>query len=455
MAANSQAVSLNDAANALFNTQRIDDAIELYRQALRLDPRLGVAHYNLGNCMQAKGLWEAAIEEYEQALQLTPDYAAAHNNLANVLHRLRRHQEATVHYEAALRLDPNYPEAWYGLGNVALYVGQVQEAEACYRECLARKPGFASAHFNLSLALLLAGDYAAGWPEYEWRWQCADGIGLITRQFASPPWDGTPAPGATLLVHAEQGFGDTLQFVRYLRLARPRVGKLILQCQPELHRLLRTFPEADEVVAEDAKPPRAGFHAPLLSLPHLTGTPLLPATVPYLQADPALAAAWQARLAGPALKVGLAWAGRPLNARDYQRSMALSLFAPLLGLRGVRWFALQKGEAEAQIEQLPNESAITNLAPQLEDFADTAAAVSQLDLVVTVDSAVAHLAGALGRPVWTLLPKVPNWRWGLTGDATPWYSTMRLFRQRTEGDWPGVIDDLARELEELSAGRGG
>jgi len=300
--------------------------------------------------------------------------------------------------------------------------------------------------------LLVRGDFLQGWEEYEWRWKTKDAA-FPERNFAQPQWDGSPLEGRTLLLHAEQGLGDAIQFIRYLPLVAQNGGNIVLECQPELQRLFQRMAPDLPVLAMGQALPAFDVHCPLMSLSRVFSTDLgnIPQTVPYLHADAAEAALWGERLAGlgSSLKVALVWAGNPTNKNDRKRSLKLASLAPLAEVPGVRFISLQKGDATAEARTLPAGVALIDVAEDLKDFADTAALLANLDLVISVDTAVVHLAGAMGRPVWTLLPFAPDWRWLLGRADSPWYPTMRLFRQPAIGDWDAVIAEVREQLQLL------
>jgi len=401
--------------NALTDLGQLDQALISYRQAVLLQPESAEVHYNLGVALQRNGQLDEAIAAYRQAVGLKPDLAAAHRNLA-----------------VALK------------GN-----GQLDEAIASYREALRLKPDDARTHNNLALALLTRGDFQEGWEEHEWRWKCRD-FPSPPRNFVQPQWDGCALEGRTLLLHAEQGLGDAIQFIRYLPLVEQRGGRIIIECQVELQRLLRSMAGNWQIVVPSQPSPVFDLHCPLLSLPRVFGTNLanIPHPVAYLHADAEDARSWQNRLASdsPLMKVGLAWAGSPAHRNDCNRSMRLAKLAPLGQLPGARLFSLQKGKEAAEAKTLPPGMELVDWTQELKDFADTAALVANLDLVIAVDTAVVHLAGAMGKPVWTLLPFVPDWRWLLEREDSPWYPTMRLFRQNSWGDWNSVIKRVTEAL---------
>lgn len=406
------AIFLSNFASLLQALGKPAEALECCQRAIRADPNFADAYYNQGTIYERAGYLEQAVNSYRQAIARRPNYPMAHNNLGLDLTEMGRPTEALLHYEQALRLDPNY----------------------------------ARAHWNYSLTLLMTGDFERGWTEYAWRLRCPE---LPTRQFPQPYWDGSPLGGRTILLHAEQGLGDMMQFVRYAPLVQERGGRVIVECPPSLVRLLTRCAGVEQVFATGSPLPPFDVHAPLLSLPGLFGTNLgnIPAAVPYLHVDPALQAKWKQELPGDGLRVGLVWQGRATHPRDRLRSMPLRQFVPLAKIEGVRLFSLQKGQG---IEQL-NEAGlfpIIDLGPRISDLADTAAILQQLDLLICVDTAPAHLAGGLGVPVWVLLPFVPDWRWLLHRSDSPWYPSMRLFRQGQVGDWDGVLGWVEAALRE-------
>jgi TPR repeat/Glycosyltransferase family 9 (heptosyltransferase)/Tetratricopeptide repeat len=358
--------------------------------------------------------------------------------------------EAIIAYRQAIALKPEYPEAYSNLGNALRDSGRLDEAIISYRQAIALKPNYAEAHGNLATALLLWGDFKSDFKEYEWRWKCANFLSPF-RNFAQPRWDGGALETRTLLLYTEQGFGDALQFIRFLPLAAQHGGRIIVLCQTELQRLFRTMPVRCQVIAQNDPVPDFDLHCPVLSLPFIFGTTLgnVPNIVPYLYADGQDAKKWQQRLDDhlPNMKmgkVGLVWAGNLKPNRN--RSMELQCLAPLGQVPGVRFFSLQKGEASAQAKIPPAGMELVDWTDQLTDFADTAAMIADLDLIITIDTAVAHLAGAMGKPVWTMLPFNPDWRWLLEREDSPWYPTMRLFRQSTRGDWDSVIKQVTDAL---------
>jgi tetratricopeptide (TPR) repeat protein len=432
-----------------------NDAIEHYRSALSLTPSFAAASYNLGNAFQLQGKLDEAIACYLAALRLNPGHAEAHNNVGNALQKQGRLDEAIAHYVTAIGLKPDDAVTRNNLGHAFHAQGKRRKAIEQYRRALSLNPHFADAHVNYSLTLLLTGKFREGWKEYEWRWDS----GVLEREkrpFPQPLWDGSKIAGRTILLHAEQGMGDTLQFIRYAPLVAKRGAKVIVECQPEMKELLASVEGVTHLAAKGEPLPDFDVHAPLMRLPLAFGTTLetIPARVPYISINPKLARVWRDRVrpAKSAFKVGLAWAGRPGHVNDRNRSSRLGDFLPLAKVRGVAFYSLQKGEAARETAAPPDGMAVIDETASLNDFADTAALISNLDLVICVDTAVAHLAGAMGKSVWLVLPFVPDWRWLLDREDTPWYPTMKLFRQQRPGDWQSVFRRVAETLQVMVKG---
>jgi tetratricopeptide (TPR) repeat protein len=438
--------------------QRRDEAIACYRDALRLRPDYGEAYNNLGLALVETRHSAEAVVYLQQAVRLRPQAPEGHNNLGLAYADLGRFPEAEGCYRDALRLNPRYVEAHNNLGSTYKEQGRTAEALAGYQLALWLDPASASTHYNRSLAWLQAGDYQDGWPEYEWRWRRPT---ATPRSFRQPRWDGTPLAGRTILLYCEQGLGDTLQFLRYASLVQATGGTVLLECPGSLVPLLRTCPGIDRLIAEGDPLPDFDVQAPLLSLPGLLGTTspeAVPAPIPYLAADRDRVAHWQSVLAAvPGFQVGLVWQGNPRHPWDHHRSLPLRCLEPLATVAGVHLISLQKGPGEEQLRTLAGRFPVVDLGPDFNRdggaFLDTAAVMQQLDLVVTVDTAAAHLAGALGVPVWVLLSRIADWRWLREREDTPWYPSMRLFRQRQLGDWPEVAARVADALRQRQVGR--
>jgi tetratricopeptide (TPR) repeat protein len=423
-------------------------AVEMIQRAIANQGREAMCYSHLGLALQALGRPDEAVAAYEQALALNPKFAEAHNNLGNAWKDKGELEEAIGAYEKALALNPNYVEAHSNLGLSLQGLGRFEEAAARYERAITLAPNYAHARWNQALLQLLCGDYERGLRNYEWRWRSAN----KPRNLQQPQWHGEALRGARILLDVEQGLGDTLQFLRYLPLVQAAGGAVVLGVPAGLRRLAEQLPGLAYLGGAGEPMPEFAWHCPLMSLPLAFGTTLesIPAQVPYLSV-PAKARRKAEMLPWPVrgLRVGLAWAGSPTHLGDRFRSIAFSLFEPLLQLEGVHFFSLQWGPESRQVAAA--HGPITDLAPAIDDLADTAALMEQLDLVVAVDTAVVHLAGALGRPVWVMLPFAPDWRWLLDREDSPWYPTMRLFRQPRFGDWAAVVERVGAALVEERA----
>jgi tetratricopeptide (TPR) repeat protein len=430
--------------NVLMGERQIDEAITHYQKAIRFNPDLLDAHMNLGNALKEKGLLNDAVTVYRKVLQIDPERSDAYYNLGIVLKENGQPDEAITHYQRALHLNPGHAEAYNNLGLAFRDKGQLKEAMHLFREALRREPDNAVFHWNLSLALLQAGNFEQGWKEYEWRLKVKE---FSHRISAEPLWDGSEMAGQTILLQAEQGFGDTIQFIRYASLVAQRSAKVIVSCQNELASLLRTVDGVNHVAGYHEQLPDFDRYCPLLSLPLIFHTTHegIPAQVPYIRVDSPSVKKWKTKIGvqDSEITIGLVWAGRE------QRSCSLEIFSPLSHVDSVTFYSLQKGEAAEQAKNPPDGMKLIDYTEDIHDFSDTAALMENLDLVIAVDTAVAHLAGALGKPVWTLLPFVPDWRWLLNRDDSPWYPTMRLFRQPSPGDWQSVIEEVTGELRKI------
>lgn len=430
-------------ASVLHTLGRHEEAHEAVQEALRWAPSNPAALVTLGGVLAALGRPGEALETYREALALDPGNLAATANLAGVLARLGRLDEALEADRAALALAPANPEIRLNLGYTLMRMGRLDEGEAAFLAALAADPGLAKARWNLAYLRLLQGRYREAWPDFRARLDVPQGLDNL-RSFQEPAWDGAPFPGRTLLVWAEQGLGDTLQFARYLPLAKARGGTVLFQTYACLRGVLGDLPGADRIVTEAEDLPPFDLQAPLLDLPALFGsTPAdLPPPAP-LGPPPGHPAtrALQAFREGPGRRAGLVWAGSAQHQDDARRSLDPAHLVPLGAVPGVRWASLQVGGPPP-----PPLPGLVDLGRTFRDFSDTAAALATLDLLVTVDTSVAHLAGSMGVPTRLLLPFFPDWRWGMTGEACPWYPSVRLIRQPEPGAWAPAI---ARILEDL------
>ena len=419
---------------------RLADAEALYRQVLAARPDFVSAYNNLGSILTQREAFDEAVELLAKATNLKPDFSGAWYNLAMALDKLGQYERSIAAYRKTIALDPNYSDAVNNLANVLQSARRLEESVIAHRQAVAMRPDFAWAHWNLGLALLAQGDYAHGWPEFEWRLQVNE-PGHPRPNFTQPRWDGSPLHGKRILLWTEQGYGDMMQFVRYVSIVLERGGKPILYCPDNLVRLFRRVPGVENVIDRAGPLPEFDVECPLMSLPLAVGT--TPATIlakiPYLTGDPEM---WRDRLAGcRGLKVGLVWSGRAMP--DPRRTVPFAELAPLAKVPGITWISLQRREADQPHPPPPPGMELIDWTNELGDFADTAALIHHLDLVVSIDTAVVHLAGAMGKTVFALLPFAPDWRWMLNESRTPWYPEMRLFRQPEFGDWKTPIRQIA------------
>ncbi|MDP7097765.1 MAG: tetratricopeptide repeat protein [Rhodospirillales bacterium] len=482
------AEALSDLGAVLVTQDHFGEAADCCRRAVALNPNLAEVHYNLALALQGQGQNDGAETAFRGALAINAAFPDALYHLGQVLHEGGSPDEALDCFRRAVELNPEFLEAHCGLGNLLYEQGQERAAQAAYRRALDLAPERAEIHGNMGVVLhetarfdaalesfaraltlhpndaevrrnraqtlLLTGRLTEGWKEYEWRWRTRYFEPLV-RDFGRPAWDGSEAAGKRILIHAEQGYGDTIQFIRYAPMVAAKGGCVIVESPPRLEKLIESMPAVEVVVARGEEPPPFDLHVPLLSLPKLFATTLqtIPAEVPYLIPAAAAAGKWRKRMARSArARVGLAWQGDPRYPNDRRRSPGLEPFLPLFETPGVDFYSVQTGPGMEALGQHRLGGMVEDLGPELGDFADTAAAFVNLDLLITSDTAVPHLAGALGKPVWLALPYVPDWRWLMEGEKSPWYPTMRLFRQTSPGDWDGVFDRVARALLEICRG---
>jgi Flp pilus assembly protein TadD len=425
-------------------------AVEAGRRATELDPGFASAYANLASALGVLGLDGEALAAAERAVGLQPDLVQARINLGTLLVRRGEIEAALEQYDAALLHRPAYPAALFNRAKALSELRRFDEAIDDYQAALVVSPDFAEAHVNLGMIHLLRGDFKRGWPEYAWTMRLP-AVRSVYRFFdENPIWDGSPFPGRRLLITREQGLGDFIHMARFLPEIARRGGELHVECPPEWMRAARGLPGVTLHASDGSAitPGPFDYYLPMMNVPRVLGIELasIPAGVPYLRADPSIAAEWKKKLApGGPRRIGLVWAGNPQHVNDRNRSLPVRELAPLAAARGVAWYGLQKQLGAEDAARAP--LAIEQLGPALDDFAVTAAVVENLDLVVSVDTSVAHLAGAMNRPVWLLVPYRPDWRWQLDRSDTPWYPSMRLFRQPATGDWASVIRDVLHALE--------
>jgi len=431
--------------------RRLDEALAGYDRVLALRPDHADAVNNRGLVLHQLRRFEEALASYDSALLLRPNYLHAFYNRGVTLHELRRFAEALASYDRAIAVRPGYAEALSNRGNTLQELQRFDEALASYESALAVRQDYAEAHFNKSLLQLRKGDFDGGWRDYEWRWKNQN-LKLTKRDFAQPLWLGEAAvAGKTILLHSEQGFGDTIQFCRYAPLVAARGARVLLEVPAPLKDLMASLTGGAELISANDRLPHFDLHCPLHSLPLALGTRIetIPAHVPYLAAPPQSLRRWSAALSSEhRLQVGLAWSGAPTHRDDAKRSIKLVSLLPLLDV-DADFVSLQRDVRADDAAVLQDCSDLLLFDDELKTFADTAAVIANLDLVISVDTSVAHLGGALAKPVWVLLPVVPDFRWLLDRDDSPWYPTARLFRQYAAGDWSGAIDRVVSELEKL------
>lgn len=449
--------------SALKDLGQLDDAMASYRRALAINPNLADAHNNLGNILKDLNKFDEAVASYRQVLGIKPDLAETHNNLGIVLQDLGQLDEAVASYRRAFKIKPDYAEAYHNLGVALQDLGQFDSALTHYQQALKIKPDYAIAHFNLGMLLLYLGQYIEAWPEYEARYDPSRKESpVMLPKSTYPQWQGEPLAGKSIVIWPEQGFGDEIQFSRYIPLLKTKgASRITLVCRPPLKELLGTVRGVDAVVpvSEAASLPLHDYWSFSMSLPlhFATTVETIPAELPYLNILPERLGRWRGLLPASGLKVGLVWKGSAQHKNDANRSLpSLATLGALWHIPGVAFVSLQKGQGEEEAATPTTNQPIIPLGSDIGDFADAAAIVSQLDMVICIDTAIAHLAGALNKPCWVLLPALrTDWRWFLDRTDSPWYpGTMRLFRQKKSGDWETTIGEVAKELRKWVEGHG-
>jgi tetratricopeptide (TPR) repeat protein len=438
---------------ALESAGDLTAAVDAYRQALACDPRSAQAYNNLGNAYSMQALLAKSEEAYRGALRLQPDLVDAWYNLGGVLARQGRAPEAEVAYRGALRLNHEFYQAYVNLAGVVQDLGRTDEAILLLRQAIEIQPSMPEGHFNLALALLQRGMWEEGWQEFAWRVETKEGKTARPRQTLTQ-WDGVVRAGETILVRAEQGYGDTLQCVRFIPLLAAQGLRIAFECRTELHPLFAHWDRSVELISPDGPAPHAEREIGLFSLPGMLGVTAasVPSAVPYLDAPPGRMTAWQPRVrtVGRLMHVGIVAAGNPAHKNDSNRSIPVSGLLPLFGVQGVAWHTLLP-EGDRMALAFPPGVPVVHHGAAIRDFGDSAALLGNLDLLISVDTAPAHLGGALGIPVWLMLPFNPDWRWLLGRTDSPWYPSMRLFRQSGPGDWSPVVTQICEELRTMAA----
>lgn len=439
--------ALNNLGNIYHDKGQLNEAVDCYQEALKLKPDFVDAYNNLGMTLREKGQIDEAVINLQKALQINPDLAEVQNNLGNILADRGQLGEAITYFQKAVTLNTKLTSAYYNLGKIFMDKGQPEEAISYYQKAIQIEPNHGYSHWNLSLCLLLLGNFKEGWKEYEWRRKIID---FPRREFSQPLWDGSDISGKTILLHTEQGFGDAIQFIRYTPLVAGRGANVIIECLKELISLFQNVEGINQIIAQGEQLPSFDVHCPLLSLPLKFNTTIetIPAEIPYIKVNTLLVQKWKDRVRddNSKFKVGLVWAGNPKFKDARIKACSLETFSALSQFKDITFYSLQKGDAAEQTKNPPEGMKFIDYTDEIDDFSDTAALIENLDLVISIDTAVAHLAGALGKPVWTLIPFAPDWRWMLNREDSPWYPTMRLFRQPSPGDWQSVINKVAAEL---------
>jgi tetratricopeptide (TPR) repeat protein len=442
--------------NALRETGKLDESLEVLSRALERFPDDPEAYYNLGASLKAKGRLEEAEQCYQKAIVLNPGLPETYYNLGNVFKEMGKLDEACQQFYQSLKLNPKFAETYNNLGMIYKEKGELDYALKMFNTASEVKPGFAEAHWNKGLTILLTGNFLEGWEGYEWRWEKPD-YKRYKRKFIAPLWQGEDLFEKRILLHAEQGYGDTLQMIRYASLVADRGARVFVECPQELLTLLAGTPGVGLVLGRGESFPEFDFHCPLMSLPKAFGTTLetIPQTVPYIIANPALIKIWKARVdaKGEGFRVGLVWAGNPEHLNDRNRSCSSETLSLLAQVKDVQFYSLQIGGAGKETTGTTPSFGMIDLTGLIRNFSDTAALIENLDLVISVDTAVAHLSGALGRMIWTMLPFSPDWRWLLGRGDSPWYPTMRLYRQPEPGNWKEVVKKVKDDLQQLAEGR--
>lgn len=433
---------------ALQELKQLTEACACYEQVVRLRPEQASAWNNLGVARRQLGQWQKAVESHRQAVRLEPGQIDFKVNLANALRAGEQVDETIQILQQALETDPGSAVLWHTLGNAWREAGRLRGSQDAFDRALQIEPRLVESHWDLSFTLLLQGNFLRGWEEYEWRWKRKD---HPARSFEMPVWQGEDLEGKRLLVYAEQGAGDTIQFARYVPLLAQRGARVILECPRSLVSLLQTLPGVEKVIAKGEALPAADLQCALLSLPRRFWTTVdtIPAKVPYLRAraDGARLPARARSTSNRTLRVGLVSAGNPEHQNDARRSISPEILRLWLANEEAVFYSLQPHQRSVAGKQPKADDLATDLSGWIGDYADTAALLRQLDLIISVDTSVAHLAGALGHPVWLLLPFAPDWRWLMQRSDSPWYPSMRIFRQPIAGDWSSVFKEVSESLK--------
>jgi len=438
--------SYNNLGNIIKGQGNLDEAIVLYNKAIEIDPRHIEAHNGLGSVLEEKGNFDEAISAYKKAIEVSAEHIAAYNGLGNCLKEKGDLDKAMSIYYKSIKINPINIGAYNGIGNILMRTGEHKKAIRYYNKALSIDDTIPISHWNLSLALLKDGNFVDGWREYEWRWKRKD-FGVMSKNIARKLWRGEPISGKRLFLFPEQGNGDTIQFIRYVIdiLENNKNVYILVECQQSLFELLLTFSGNINLYIKGDVIPDFDVCAPLMSLPYILKSTVssIPSHIPYLFSGPNKI---NFECSRSKINIGIVWAGAAQHKNDKNRSIQLSYFIDIASLDNVRLFSLQIGDRSADLEQVGNDL-ITDMSEQIDTYADTAAIIEKLDLVISVDTSVAHLAGAMGKAIWLLLPFAADFRWMTDRDDTPWYNSMRLFRQKTIGNWGDVFNEVKKSID--------
>jgi hypothetical protein len=439
---------------SLMNLGKNSEALDFISRAIAVDPLEAEYHTSLGVVLAKLGKAPLAQARWHEAIRLKPEQAEAHFHLGDALIDAGDPEEAIKYLTKAVEIKTDFIEAWNNLGLCHKALKQLSNAKECFKRAVELNRGHTDSHINLAMTLLIMGNYTDGWQEYEWRFKYATSPMAFNPPDGVPLWRGESLNKKNLLIISEQGFGDTVQFARFLAILKKQCARLTIITPKLLAPLLRENPEIDHIAKSNENLGQIDFYCPLLTIPHILKTTLdtIPQKIPYLSANAKLIQQWQKKLPPAPLRVGLVWEGKPLFQNDplRRRSVTLTDLAPLAQREDVLFFSLQKGEPAQQLKNPPEKMRIVDLDQEINNFADTAAIIANLDLVISIDTATAHLGGALGKPTWILLPFSPDWRWGLEQETSTWYPNSVLFRQQQLNHWQTPINQMAQRLKKWS-----
>jgi len=438
----------NNCAVALYSQGKYPEAISYFEQTIKLNPSYVEAYSNLGAVFAKLNAYTKAVSFYQKAIELNPSYAGAYTNLGNALNKLGEYEQAVYFHLRAIKLDPRASNHYANLGSAYKNIGRFDRAKQMYQKAIELEPNHVNAHFDLSTVLLQTGEYEQGWKEYEWRFKKEQMLGHIKTYeaiFSKPLYTDQDIKGKTILIHAEQGFGDSLMMIRYVHVLKQRGAKIVLYLREGLEELFKSIDGIDMIQTRGEKPADFDYHLPLMSLayrcdPHLHR---ISEVYPYLDTDKRNMGLQENKK----FKIGIVWGASNTGESYKKKVFSIEHFLPLLDKENIQLYSLQLGEDAKALKEEPYKSFIQDLSVEIQDFSDTAALLKELDLIISSDTSLAHLAGAMGLNVWVLLQKVPDWRWGVSGKESLWYPSARLFWQDSLGDWTGVFNQVFKSLQ--------